>query len=175
MGLWLPLKSYRAKAISIDPFPGSETLIPHHDIESGTYFKKEVNKSLVVGDGTEHVETPPDQEQRQPPLDFLEKISETLLKFYPASEVAGVKSFWSGHCQATPDTFPILGNHPLNEKIMVAVGFQGIGVMRAAAIGKIMAEFIISEKKVKSLPKQYWFDRFNEPITDFKIKEGYQT
>ncbi len=174
LDLSIPLKSYRAKALSIEAFEGSNKLVPHHDLDTGAYFKREVNGNVVVGDGTEHFETDPDNIQRQPPLEFLEHLSSILISLYPASQSSGIMNFWSGHCQATPDTYPLLGSHPEKKIILLATGFQGIGIMRGAAIGKIMAEYTITGKKSSKLTDNYWIDRFHNFPNDFPIQEGFQ-
>ncbi|MGD9551969.1 MAG: NAD(P)/FAD-dependent oxidoreductase, partial [Candidatus Caldatribacteriota bacterium] len=65
------------------------------------------------------------------------------------SEVRVVRQ-WSGSYTMSPDSQPILGEHPQLNGYYMAVGFSGHGFMLAPITGKIMAEYILEGRT--SLP-----------------------
>jgi sarcosine oxidase subunit beta len=53
---------------------------------------------------------------------------------------------WSGLYEMSPDRHAIVGRDPENEKLFLATGSSGHGVMHAPAIGQLLAELILDGK-----------------------------
>ena len=57
---------------------------------------------------------------------------------------------WSGSYTMSPDSQPIIGEHPKLKGFYMSVGFSGHGFMLAPIIGIMLAEYILDGKT--SLP-----------------------
>ena len=53
---------------------------------------------------------------------------------------------WSGLYEMTPDRHAIIGRHPEDERVILATGSSGHGVMHAPAIGQLVAELILDRR-----------------------------
>ena len=76
--------------------------------------------------------------------DFLEKVLVIGLKRYPALADAAIHRAWAGLYEMSPDAHPILGKVQEVEGFYLANGFSGHGFQHAPAVGKLLAEEIVS-------------------------------
>ena len=78
--------------------------------------------------------------------DWLEVTLDSGLKRFPwlAEAQLDQRACWWGYYEVTPDHLPILGRMPTVENWINAAGFSGHGVQQAPAIGRLIAEEIIS-------------------------------
>jgi sarcosine oxidase subunit beta len=60
-------------------------------------------------------------------------------------EVSMVRQ-WSGLYNVSPDSQPIVGEHPQVNGFYMAVGFSGHGFMLAPVASRLMAELILKER-----------------------------
>jgi len=144
-GVSIPLKPYRVQALVTEPTPSSETVPMCYDA-TGTFYFRPHTGGLLVGDGTERVESDPANWKRDADEEFVEQTRERIAERVRRSE-PGVREAWAGLCTATPDGDPLLGE--LRSGLFVATGFHGHGFMRAPALGEQIADEILGGDGVR--------------------------
>jgi glycine/D-amino acid oxidase-like deaminating enzyme len=171
-GVDLPVKPYRAQALVTTPVDFEVGTV--YDAHEGVYFRSERGGGLLVGDGTEEVESDPDDYAESADFDFLAETSEVVERRLPVDEVA-VQNAWAGLCTATPDGHPLVGRPPSEpgepdgpDGLIVASGLQGHGFMRAPAVGDAVADLVCGER-----PDYPEWDpaRFDDHPGDFAVEE----
>lgn len=168
LGLTIPIKPYRTQ-ISVWTADEEVRLPILHDLDLGFYWVPDGHK-IIFGDGTEHVESDPDQWKDYNDEDFLLSAGERLARRFIFGEEARLQGGWAGLCDATPDRHPLLGAYG-PQGLFVAVGFNGFGIMRAPAVGEEAAKLVVGEESF--LPKEkYGATRFPSWV-DFEIQEGF--
>ncbi|WP_137283590.1 NAD(P)/FAD-dependent oxidoreductase [Halorussus salinisoli] len=162
-GIPVSLKPYRVQAVTVG-FDGERRAdVPMCYDATGGYYLRPHPEGLLAGDGTEEVESDPDDWAREADREFCDVTRERLA--HRVGEFGAVREAWAGLCVATPDRDPLLGE--LRDGLFVAAGWQGHGFMRAPALGEAVAEAVLGETP---LPE---FDptRFDGDET-FAIVEG---
>lgn len=155
----LSMKPYRVQALVLD----SEIETPmSYDATAGVYFRPHPD-GLLVGDGTEEVESDPDQWEREADEWFVKSALERTKERFEIAEPS-VKRAWAGLCTATPDGDPLVGW--LAENLYVATGFQGHGFMRAPAFGERISRQVCGEHSRTFDPRRFSGDE------EFPIIEG---
>lgn len=76
-------------------------------------------------------------------IEFLREMPRRMLRLVPCLEKVKIIRQWAGSYTMTPDGSPIVGPTPL-EGFWVAVGMSGHGFMLGPALGKLLAETIVS-------------------------------
>lgn len=66
---------------------------------------------------------------------------------------------WSGHRPATPDSLPIIGRSPSNDKVIHAFGHGHLGLTQAATTGRLVSDLVDDKPAVVDL-SPYAIDRF---------------
>ena len=171
-GVELPAKPYRAQALVTTPVEHEIGTV--YDAHHGVYFRAEAEGGLLAGDGTEEVESDPDEYAGRADFDFLADVSDVLATRLGTDDV-GVRNAWAGLCTATPDGFPLVGRPPYDpggstrpEGLVVAAGLQGHGFMRSPAVGRAVADVVCDGRP--SVPE--WDpNRFDRHPGDFEIEE----
>jgi glycine/D-amino acid oxidase-like deaminating enzyme len=80
-----------------------------------------------------------DVEDRQLEPAMVARMLQRALAYMPGlSECNAIRS-WTGVRPATPDSLPILDQHPTNEHLWLAIGHEGLGVTTATGTADIMA------------------------------------
>ena len=165
-GVPIPLKPYRVQAVTA-PFDGGEGLPMLYDATGG-YYARPHPAGLLAGDGTEDVESDPDEWRREADPEFLEVMRERLDSRLPPLDAESTDDFeraWAGLCTATPDYDPLLGE--LRDGLFVAAGWQGHGFMRAPALAEAAAEAVLGENPLAAFdPTRFDGDE------EFDIVEG---
>ncbi|MEM4781255.1 MAG: FAD-dependent oxidoreductase [Halalkalicoccus sp.] len=131
-GYGLAMKPYRVQALVCDA--AVETPMGY-DATAGWYFRPHP-EGLLVGDGTEEVESDPDEWDRGADDAFVASALDRIEERFGIPEPT-VERAWAGLCTATPDGNPLVGW--LDEGLYVATGWQGHGFMRAPAMGERIA------------------------------------
>ncbi len=117
------------------------------DLENSIYIKEDSGK-LVLGtfeSNPKHWQSSPDDDAY---LMFDEDWDHTLpmlesgMHRLPAIAEHGIAHFMNGPESFTPDTRQIMGEAPELKNYFVAAGFNSIGIMSSAGVGKVMAEWI---------------------------------
>jgi sarcosine oxidase subunit beta len=162
-GIPVPLKPYRVQALTAGfDAERREDLPMCYDATAGYYLRPHP-EGLLAGDGTEEVESDPDDWTREADREFCEMTCERLGR--RLGEFGAVREAWAGLCVATPDRDPLLGE--LRDGLFVAAGWQGHGFMRAPALGEAVAEAIRDENPVPAFdPTRFDGDE------EFEVVEG---
>ena len=162
-GIPVPLKPYRVQALTAGLADRKRADLPMCYDATGGYYLRPHPEGLLAGDGTEEVESDPDDWKRDADREFRAVTRERLTR--RLGEFGAVRDSWAGLCVATPDRDPLLGE--LRDGLHVAAGWQGHGFMRAPALGEAAAEAVLGDSP---LPE---FDptRF-EGDEEFDVVEG---
>jgi glycine/D-amino acid oxidase-like deaminating enzyme len=169
-GVSLPLKPYRVQALvttAVDFEVGTV-----YDAHRGVYFRSEQD-GLLAGDGTEEVESDPDDYKRAADVAFMAHVGDVLRDRLPVGDV-GVQNSWAGLGTATPDTRPLVGPVPTRpggevvEGLFVGAGLQAHGFMRAPTVGRALAAEILDGETAYP---SYRPTRFDGDVGDFPVRE----
>ena len=162
-GIPVPLKPYRVQALTAGFDAERRENLPMCYDATESYYLRPHPEGLLAGDGTEEVESDPDDWTREADREFCEMTCERLGR--RLGEFGSVREAWAGLCVATPDRDPLLGE--LREGLFVAAGWQGHGFMRAPALGEAVAEAIRGENPVPAFdPTRFDGDE------EFEVVEG---
>ncbi|WP_458189346.1 NAD(P)/FAD-dependent oxidoreductase [Haladaptatus sp. NG-WS-4] len=158
-GIPVSLKPYRVQALTC-AFDGEVPMV--YDATEGYYLRPHP-EGLLAGDGTEDVESDPDEWTRAGDVAF-EDAMESRLEHRLGIEPR-IERSWAGLCTATPDRDPLLGE--LRDGLYVAAGWQGHGFMRAPALGEAIAKDVLGEGEIPEFdPTRFSGDE------EFDIVEG---
>jgi sarcosine oxidase subunit beta len=120
----------------------------------GLYFRYERPDQLVAG---LHIEeainsaSDPDTYSETGTPEFIEELAELISERLPGLPEGGISRAWSGIYPLTTDRSPIVGSHPNNPRVKCALGAGGNGIQLAPAIGRAVAEEIVTGN-LASLP-----------------------
>ncbi|GAA0244522.1 NAD(P)/FAD-dependent oxidoreductase [Haladaptatus pallidirubidus] len=164
----VPLKPYRVQALTCE-FDADVPMV--YDATEGYYLRPHP-EGLLAGDGTEEVESDPDEWKREGDEKFVSAMEDRLAHRLSGSAGENAAAFspaveraWAGLCNATPDYDPLLGE--LRSGLYVAAGWQGHGFMRAPALGEAIAKNVLGEESIPEFdPTRFVGDE------EFKIVEG---
>lgn len=170
IGLALPIKGYRTQLAQVE-FPHDAQFPIYHDFPNGVYGRPDGGQRILVGDGTELVESDPERFNRSTDRSFVERVASATTRRWRGGESARLRTGWAGLCVATPDRNPLIGPHPEIESLHVVVGDNGFGVMRCLALGQLAADRIRGQRPPGS--ELYDCGRL-EPDQDFPIREGFE-
>lgn len=144
-GRSLACKPYRVQALTVASSDDPELPILYD--ATGEWYARPGESEVLAGDGTEYVESDPDDWQRDADDPFESEVLERLGERVPGASLAPTDS-WAGLCTATPDRNPLVG--AVTPGLYVATGFHGHGVMRAPAIGELVARQLCGEDGIDS-------------------------
>lgn len=90
----------------------------------------------------------------------LARMLQRALEYLPGlAELNAIRS-WTGFRAATPDGLPIVGAHPDQPGLWLAVGHEGLGVTTAPGSAHLLAAQMFKEKAAID-PRPYRFERFH--------------
>jgi 4-methylaminobutanoate oxidase (formaldehyde-forming) len=148
----VPLQAVEHMYVVTEPIPGLSNRFPVvRDLDNRIYLKGDTGKIVLGGfeprakvwdangaDGSRaFVELPDDWDQFEP-------FMEAGLRRVPALAEAGIQRFMNGPESFTPDSRPLMGESPFLRNFFVAAGFNSIGMMSSAGVGKAMAEWVVA-------------------------------
>ncbi|NEU57462.1 FAD-binding oxidoreductase [Halorussus sp. MSC15.2] len=162
-GIPVPLKPYRVQALTAGYDDERRADLPMCYDATGGYYLRPHPDGLLAGDGTEEVESDPDDWKRDADREFRDITRERLAR--RLGDFGAVRDSWAGLCVATPDRDPLLGE--LRDGLFVAAGWQGHGFMRAPALGEAVAESVLGESPLPEFDP----NRF-EGDEEFDVVEG---
>ena len=84
----------------------------------------------------------------------LMQLAHTVVKVAPALREAQVTGSWAGLRSATPDGEPLLGRYPRTQRVWVASGHGGQGILTGAETGAAVAELV-------QTGKSHWAELFS--------------
>lgn len=150
-GVALPLRAVEHMYVVTEPVTGLPDPCPViRDLDSGIYLKGDAGR-LVLGqfEGNARIWQPA---SRDPGEDFLEfpedwDHAEPMLSAgierVPVLARLGITRFMNGPESFTPDTRQLMGRIPGFSNFYVAAGFNSIGIMSSAGVGRVMADWVV--------------------------------
>ena len=137
----IPMKPYRVQALIATATSANENVPMCYDATDNYYFRPHED-GLLVGDGTERIESDPEEWNRVADEEFIEHMRDHLDERIREKRLE-IHEAWTGLCTATPDGDPLFGE--IRPGMFVATGFHGHGFMRAPALGERIAEQILGD------------------------------
>ncbi len=142
IGLDLPLFPERHEAVISERMPKilGPMLVDYRP--DGCYFQQ-LESGQIIGCYTPMPNVPGIREDLS--FDFLPQVARRMVRLVPSLENVSLLRHWSGSYTVTPDGNPIVDESPI-ENLYIAAGMCGHGFMLAPAMGKHLAERMISGK-----------------------------
>jgi 4-methylaminobutanoate oxidase (formaldehyde-forming) len=120
------------------------------DLDGRIYIKEDAGKLVIGGFETNAKIWRPDQNGHDPAYLMFPEDWDQFMPFMdaglhrlPVLEQIGIRHFMNGPEGFTPDTRQLMGETPEMRNYFVAAGFNSIGIMSSAGVGKVMAEWIV--------------------------------
>jgi glycine cleavage system aminomethyltransferase T/glycine/D-amino acid oxidase-like deaminating enzyme len=150
-GVPVPVQAVQHMYIVTEPLDGLPAPCPIvRDLDGGIYMKEDAGK-IVLG-GFEHNAKlwNPAADHSDPgylvfPEDWgqFEPFLDAGLNRLPKLQDVGIRHFMNGPESFTPDTRQVMGEAPGLRNFFVAAGFNSIGIVSSAGVGRALAEWII--------------------------------
>ncbi len=156
LGVDLPVRPLARQLLLTHPVAGLPERLPMTvETETGFHFRRR-GGSLVLA-----------MSDAEPRWGFTEAVDETvfpdrlsrLVRRYPPAEGTGVERAWAGLYDMTPDAHPIIG--PVAAGVYAACGFSGHGFMQSPAVGRAVAEELLTGASTLDLAP-YRLERFEQ-------------
>ena len=131
------------------------------DFHSGLWLRRE-GPSLIFGR-----RNPEESEGFDTSIDwdyFTNVLGPEICYRFPVFENMGIMRAQAGLHSDTPDNLAILGQSPGYEGVYLACGFSGHGFMHSPAVGRIMAELILSGETSFQNIELFSLERFDKPV-----------
>ncbi len=84
---------------------------------------------------------------------FVVTMAKKMTSLIPVLRNVRVVRQWSGSYTMSPDSQPILGEHPQLERYYMSLGFSGHGFMLAPVTGRMLAEYILEGRTALPIEK----------------------
>lgn len=142
-GITLPVQPFRRQVYVCsnprDVPPATPLII---DLDTGFYLHQEVSAKTVLLGGTDQYTWPGFDEgiDKSVAEDFFMAAMDTIPS---AIDIKWLRTY-TGLCEQTPDSLPIIGEAPGLNGFILANGFSGHGFMHAPATGLIVADLILN-------------------------------
>ena len=159
----LPIRVLREQScIFLKPADLTTKLTVWGDFTSGFYFCPKGPDRLLTGSLEPNLPEVADPDNCEG-VDYetVEVYSQKLVNRLPAMARGRWERGWSGAYDVTPDWHPILDESAEVEGLYIAAGFSGHGFKLSPAVGKRMAQFVVSDKKPEGLTP-FSTSRFSE-------------
>jgi glycine cleavage system aminomethyltransferase T/glycine/D-amino acid oxidase-like deaminating enzyme len=150
-GVAVPVQAVEHMYVVTEPVPGLPAPTPVvRDLDAGFYVKENAGK-LVLGGFEPNAKCWTPAEDFSDPAyqifpedwDQFEPFLKAGLHRLPVLQSVGIQHFMNGPEGFTPDTRPVMGEAPDLRNYFVAAGFNSIGIVSSAGVGKVMAEWIL--------------------------------
>jgi glycine/D-amino acid oxidase-like deaminating enzyme len=141
----LPLRAKKGHLVITDRYPGAvhHQLVElgyitsaHHSEGPSVAFNVQPRPTgqLLIGSSRQF-----DVDDRNVELAMVARMLQRALAYMPGLVGLNAIRSWTGLRPATPDSLPILDQHPSNAHLWLAVGHEGLGVTTATGTADIMA------------------------------------
>ena len=155
VGLDVPVKPARRELVILQvPYENAGRIPFFIDMKSRLYMHGTGGKGHEVHCGI-HQDVDKDEPAADPDnynegqdFDFVEKVANAIEYRAPGLSGASVKGGIAGLYEITPDSRPILGEHPDLPGFYNCNGFSGYGIQLSPIAGKLTAEMIVKGKPV---------------------------
>ncbi|MEM1201231.1 MAG: FAD-dependent oxidoreductase, partial [Pseudomonadota bacterium] len=149
-GVAVPLQAVEHMYVVTEPITDLPQPFPIlRDLEGRIYIKEDAGKLVLGGFEADAKIWRPDS--AGPDAPFLElpedwdqfgPFMEAGLNRIPTLSESGIQHFMVGPESFTPDTKQVMGEAPECQNYFVAAGFNSIGIISSAGVGKVMAEWV---------------------------------
>lgn len=153
-GLWLPIEP--GKGYSIQFRHGPRTSVPLRLTEARAVVSA-MGESIRMTARLDLVGMNSNVTKR---ADSIVKLARKYLNWPRLEEPTG----WAGLRPLTPDSLPIVGPHPAEDRLVLAVGHGQLGVTLGPVTGRLIADFITG-KNVDAKLAPLRADRFQRRLT----------
>ena len=141
----LPIRPKKGHLLITDRYPGT---VRHQLVELGYISNAHQTEGtsvafnlqprptgqLLLGSSRQFDSTDPAVEP-----DVLARMLRRALDYMPSLAQLDAIRTWTGFRAATPDGLPIIGRHPGDDRLWLAVGHEGLGVTTAPATAELLA------------------------------------
>lgn len=165
IGVELDVRSQRAQLLLVDQGAPTPIVPVLSDLVGLQYICREPNGELLVGN-SDH-QTPeyidPDKYTNRADDPTIEKNIIKLENRLPAMPDPRITSSYVGAYDVTPDSNPIIGSAPV-DGLFLATGFSGHGFKISPAVGKLVADLLITGTTTLEdvEPRDFRYSRFAE-------------
>jgi sarcosine oxidase, subunit beta len=160
-GLDIPVFPHSRQAFATAPIASIDGSLPLTvDMATGAYLHPENNGGAVVGGNDRHV---PSTEEAWVDWGRVEGLAAALTYRFPELGDLRVTRGWAGLREMTPDDHAIVGDVADIDGLFVAAGFSGHGFMQSPAVGKSVAQLLLTGHSDIDLGALA-FARFAQPI-----------
>lgn len=150
-GVSVPVQAVEHMYVVTDSVPGLPSPCPIiRDLDGRIYVKEDAGKLVIGGFEANAKIWQPDQAGKDAPYLMFPEDWDQFMPFMeagihrlPVLEKIGIRHFMNGPEGFTPDTRQVMGEVPEIRNYFVAAGFNSIGIMSSAGVGKVMAEWIV--------------------------------
>ena len=77
---------------------------------------------------------------------IVRRIMERACEYMPEVATLSTLRIWTGFRAATPDKLPLIGPSPVNSKVLLATGHEGLGITASMATGRLITDMILQRK-----------------------------
>jgi len=149
-GVPVPLQAVEHMYVVTEPVVGLPQPCPvMRDLDARIYIKEDAGKLVLGAVEADAVvwqpdQVGPDQGYLMFPEDWdhFTPFMEAGLNRLPVLAEVGIRQFMNGPESFTPDTRQLMGEAPGLSGFFVAAGMNTIGIMSAAGVGRVMAQWI---------------------------------
>lgn len=128
------------------PMPFVMDYVPG-DPKPGLWLRDEGHDQFLAGlHSNEPLEPPvddPDGYVKTVDDEFIEDVAVRLMERLASIPELGLKAGWTGLYPTSPDGQAMVGPHPEAERVIVAAGLGGVGIMLSPVLGSLVAEFAV--------------------------------
>jgi glycine/D-amino acid oxidase-like deaminating enzyme len=146
-GVAVPVRPYRTQCVVLEPDDPLDESFPLGRVGSEhLYFRPEHNGDLLVGGAHDTIDDPT-AASSDADESFRLDVADFVPSFVDGFETAGFVNGWAGVDTASPDTRPIVdAPRDAPEGLVVATGFNGLGVMVSPVVGQTVRQRLTGEE-----------------------------
>lgn len=170
--LTLPIQPYQTPCVILDTGEPLDDTFPLGRVadDKYLYFRPEHSGNLLVGGGEAAVETPTAASTGTAiDPEFKRILAQKLPQLFTGAEEMEIVDSWAGVDGATPDGRAIIDGPGLDtEGIVVATGFNGLGIACSPIAGELVSAFVSdTEPTIETEP--FRLSRFETISTEFEF------
>lgn len=162
----IPVRPYRTQCVVLEPEKQLDDRFPIGRLAGEHLYFRPEHGGLLVGGAHETV-SDPTTVSRDADESFKHQVADVVPRLVEGFDDAGFRTGWAGVDAATPDTRPII-DHPSGapEGLLVATGFNGLGIMTSPVVGPTVRQHLGGENAPFSTAP-FAADRFDVSGSDF--------
>ena len=153
VGVNVPLQAVEHMYVVTEPIDQLREPVPVvRDLECGVYLKGDTGKMVIGGfekdakiwNSVSEIPADGGYLMFAEDWDQFEPFMQAAVERMPILESTGIQMFMNGPESFTPDTKPLIGETPELPGLFVAAGFNSVGVMSSAGVGRELSEWILN-------------------------------